>query len=312
MVKKITLSIFLLLLIHQTRSQCTGVDFEEQNGIAVIEIESENETGNWNFENSVSGFTGTGYFAFRGSSDYFNSPGNSVINYTLKVNNPGIYRVVWRNKIGTGTETTEHNDSWLRANDAFDFFARRNGVTKYPNGGSFKKSAQIVNGSSANNWMKVYSNTIAWNWTTETSDNEGLWPYVEFTSPGNYVIQVSGRSRGHFIDRLVLYDETEYTLAQATNLSRDETICGTLSTDNNIDSDNGLKIYPNPATTKITLSSTIAMDKVEIYDITGKVVKSQLLGKSVAEVSVSGLSRGVYLLSISSQRGKTNKKLVIN
>ncbi len=224
---KITLLICLqALFLYHTNAQCDGADFEEINGIAVFEIESINLGSGWNKETGVSGFTGDSFVAWRGSNN-FNSPGAGATSYKVKINSPGVYRFQWRNKVGIGTNSTEHNDSWLRFPDAYDFFAQKGTSIKYPRGGKFIKSNTITNGSSANGWMKAYlSGTSGWTWTTFTSDNDTHKIYAEFTSPGVYTIQISGRSNGHFIDRMVLYKESSYSESSATNTSRNETSCG--------------------------------------------------------------------------------------
>ncbi len=225
---KITPLLFLfILLFFETSAQCNGADFEEQNGIVVIEMESGNLPSGWNRETGTAGYTGTSFIAWRGS-DYFGSPGNGLIEYKVKINSPGIYRFQWRNKVGIGSDGTEHNDSWLKFPDAFDFFAQNGNSIKYPVGGSFKKSNVTVMGNSSGGWMKIYNSggASSFNWTSFTSDNDGHKVYAEFTTAGTYTIQVSGRSNGHFIDRMVLYKESSYSESSSTDISRVETTCG--------------------------------------------------------------------------------------
>lgn len=217
---------FILLLPFQVNAQCDGADFQETNGIAVIETEAVSYPSGWQKETSASGYTGSGYLAWRGSN-YFGSPGNAVITYKVKINSPGVYRFQWHNKVGIGSNGTEHNDSWLRIPDAYDFFAQQGSSIKYPQGGKFRKSNKVVEGSSGNGWMKIYNSGGAsnFNWTSYTSDNDAHKVYAEFTSSGVYTIQVSARSQGHFIDRIVLYKENQYSESSATNTSRATTNC---------------------------------------------------------------------------------------
>lgn len=223
---KITLFLFLTsLFISQTRAQCDGAQFEEQSGIAVIEAESPSLPAGWNKETASNPYTGSSYIAWRGA-DSFNNPGNGTINYKVRINSTGTYRFVWRSKVGIIASTnpsTEHNDSWLKI-QASDFFGLKSGRRIYPKGSGKSPNPE---GAGGDGWFKVYSSgTTNWTWSTNTSDNQGYQVYATFNSPGVYTIQVSGRSRGHFIDRMVLYKESSYTASAAQSLSRAQTNCG--------------------------------------------------------------------------------------
>jgi len=224
---KLLLCVLLLTVFFQKNgmAQC-GADFEENGGIAVIEVESVSSLSNgWRIESSVSGASGNRFLAWRGN-DSFNSPGNGTISYKVRINTAGTYRFVWRNRIGiiaNSKPTTEHNDAWLRIPDADNFFARRSGSTIYPKGSGRTPNP---NGAGSGGWFKVYTNTINWNWTTNTSDNDPHQIFATFNSPGVYTIQISGRSKGHFIDRMVLFQENKVSLSSATSLNRVETRCG--------------------------------------------------------------------------------------
>ena len=126
----------------------------------------------------------------------------------------------------TGTSTTDSNDSWLKIPDADDFFAKNGTSIKYPKGGKFVQSNVVVEGSSTNGWMKVYcSGTTAWTWSCRTSDSDAHEIYATFNKAGAYTVQISARSKGHAVDRFVLFQDSKYTVAQATNKALAETRC---------------------------------------------------------------------------------------
>ncbi len=204
---------------------CAGAKFEEQNGIVVIEVESQPGDNGWLEENTLNEFTGFSYYIWNGGNN-FNSPGNGLLEYEVKINTPGTYRFQWHSKITHGTDPTESNDSWLRIPGADDFFAKNGNSIKYPKGGKFVQSDVVVNGSSSGGWMKVYSSgTTSWTWSTRTSDNDAHQIYATFNNPGVYTIQVSGRSNNHALDRMVLYLEGDYTQAEATSKDRNQMLC---------------------------------------------------------------------------------------
>lgn len=220
-----TTLVFLLSLFSFSFIQVQAQCFVENNGIAVIEAENTNIPSGWNQETSLGSFTGNSYLIWRGSNA-FNSPGSlGVITYSVQINNPGKYRFIWRNAIGviaSSIPNTEHNDSWLKINSNL-FYGERSGGKVWPVGsGNFP----TPEGSSGNGYFKIYTNTIGWSWSTQTSDNDPHAIYAEFNSPGTYTIQVAARSNGHVIDRLVLYKESIYSASQAQNLSLAQTSCG--------------------------------------------------------------------------------------
>ncbi len=219
---KIT-SLLLLSIIslYQINAQCSGADFEERNGIAIMEMESK-ASGSWRKE-TISGASANSALTYRGSNS-FSTPGRSIITYNVRINSAGTYRFSWRNKISiiaSHNASTEHNDTWLKIGAA-DFYGQRGSHRVYP-GGSGK--SPVANGNTSGGWFKIYTNTINWSWSTFTSDHDPHNIYARFSSPGVYSIQISGRSQGHTIDRMVLHKESNYTTAQAQSLSRGATSC---------------------------------------------------------------------------------------
>ena len=73
-------------------------------------------------------------------------------------------------------------------------------------------------------------------------------------------------------------------------------------------------VYPNPAKNYVTISNTTdaLLNATEIVDLNGRVVKTQKIANvSEAEINVSDLAKGVYMMNISTDRGSLTKKLVI-
>jgi len=201
--------------------------FAEQDNLLVIEMESADSLpGNWPVESSgFSGSTGSGYLRYDGSN-HFNNPGIDTVEYPIRIENPGTYRFQWRSIVGQGTNTTEHNDSWLKI-EADAFFAEKGGSTLCPKGFNSAEndcSGGSPNGSGADGWFKVYRSggpADAWSWSTNTSDNDGHSIFARFDSPGLYSILIAGRSAEHVIDRMVMY-QPPVTTGQATDAGNPE------------------------------------------------------------------------------------------
>lgn len=94
------------------------------------------------------------------------------------------------------------------------------------------------------------------------------------------------------------------------NLNFDVLISDVAEHDNN----RLLTIFPNPASDIITLNidtknnSALTMD---IYTITGELVRAETLKQNQQQVTISDLSNGIYLVSIKSNELTETKKLVI-
>ncbi|GAB1857219.1 hypothetical protein MHTCC0001_20550 [Flavobacteriaceae bacterium MHTCC 0001] len=273
-----------VVTVSTSTSNC-GADFEEVNGLVVIEAENMNNvsTTQWTPKTNVAGFTGASYLSWDGSNN-FATPGTGLITATIRINDPGEYRFQWRSKVGLGTSSTEHNDSWLRFPDADDFFGRKPaGSVVYPTG-----SGKTPNpaGSGADGWFKIYlSGTTDWTWNTATSDNDAHQIYVQFDNPGTYTIEISGRSKDHLIDRIVMFKNS---VANPTALTQTETPC----TGGNINV-TGVSVTPT-ATTLTSVGATIDLTAtVSPSNATNKGVSWSSSNTSVATVNSSGLVTAV-------------------
>ena len=69
-----------------------------------------------------------------------------------------------------------------------------------------------------------------------------------------------------------------------------------------------IKVYPNPASDVINMSSTIPIDRVELYSILGdKIMESS----NYQNINVSHIKSGMYLLKASSGNNSITEKIVI-
>lgn len=186
-------------------------DYAESSGIVVMYPENFTAPANWQVATTIAGYTNTGYLRYAGTNN-FNTPGIDTISISIRITTTGVYRFQWRNKVGQGTSSTDFNDSWLRFNDASEFFAADSTDHTidviYPFGSG---QTPNPNGAGADNWFKVYlSGTTGWTWSTWTSDNDAHAIYIQFDNPGTYTMEISGRSFDHLIDRIHLYHVSAY------------------------------------------------------------------------------------------------------
>jgi len=74
--------------------------------------------------------------------------------------------------------------------------------------------------------------------------------------------------------------------------------------------DANLQISPNPVRDKLFITSTYSIEKVEIYDFSGKLimVNSQLSNENA--INISSLPKGIYLVKVYAHQGIIAKKFV--
>ena len=77
------------------------------------------------------------------------------------------------------------------------------------------------------------------------------------------------------------------------------------------ESESLLKIYPNPANQIININGNQIIEKVEIFDIHGKLIKNfSLLNSENRSINISSLVTGIYILRIHSKNHFSNHKII--
>ncbi len=78
---------------------------------------------------------------------------------------------------------------------------------------------------------------------------------------------------------------------------------------------NNFAMYPNPAKNVLNISGNagLSIDNVLITDLNGRIVKDLKVGDvSASEINVSDLTSGMYLITVSSAKGKGTSKFMKN
>lgn len=69
-------------------------------------------------------------------------------------------------------------------------------------------------------------------------------------------------------------------------------------------------LYPNPATDQLFIESTIPIDRLRIFDVSGKeVYLSNTVGN---QISITSLSKGLYFMEVISENGRLVKRIIKN
>ncbi len=188
------------LKIEFVPSPCPGNGFIEENGLLVIEAEALSEySGGWEIKSSISGASNGSYIEYTGSDNMSGPNAASTLEFPITITTPGTYRFKWRSRNGEeATAFDQENDTWLNIECDF-YYGVVNGITT-PLSDDYAKV-----------WIQSLSN---WSWDCYGEHGlNGMALYARFNEPGEYTINIAGRSRGHVIDRIVLYQADQESLA---------------------------------------------------------------------------------------------------
>ena len=189
---------FLSFALLNTGVVAAETVFVEQNGRLIVEIESVAEVSDWHETVEFPGYTGSAaYLWSRSGTTGARNADSGAITYHFTINTPGNYEFRWRSRIGEGTNGTEANDSWVR----------------FPTGSNVDGEHPL------NGWTKGFMNQVnAWSWRTVTVDHVGEVIRQHFAA-GDHTLQIAGRSKGHVLDRFVLYkyDQVNFNDGVFTN-----------------------------------------------------------------------------------------------
>ena len=170
----------LLLCMHAVAADT----FVESDGFVYFEAEDAQFGGDWVLGTVLDHFSGDGYLEWNGP-DLFNpaDAGRDTIAYQFEITTAGNYELRWRTRIAQGDSNTESNDSYVR----------------FPTGVNVDGEEPFYG------WQKVFmGHHGAWFWDAKVNDHAGA-NVRQFFSAGTHVMEVSGRSNGHAIDKIALY-----------------------------------------------------------------------------------------------------------
>ena len=75
-----------------------------------------------------------------------------------------------------------------------------------------------------------------------------------------------------------------------------------------------MKIYPNPATEKITLAISnmgkMQTGTLQLYTLNGQLIQTRLLSEAQVDISLVGLSKGTYILIVQINETTENWKII--
>lgn len=75
----------------------------------------------------------------------------------------------------------------------------------------------------------------------------------------------------------------------------------------------GIAIYPNPTTdfVQVSIKGNVSEASINIYDVSGKLVKSLRTNSQITTISVKGLSKGLYFVNIQNDKQNSVSKIIV-
>ena len=164
--------------------------FLEDNGLLVMEMESQTPVDDWELQTDIAGFTGNGFFRWEGPNLFGNPGAQGVMSYPFRIENPGTYQMRFRNHRDGDVAFDAENDVWAKLDNE--------------------------------NWIKVFSGMQGqWNWASNFDFGKGNRPSASYVlSAGDHTFTISGRSNGFRIDRVIFYEPSLTSAGQAQNTSQ--------------------------------------------------------------------------------------------
>ncbi|WP_394758986.1 CotH kinase family protein [Flavobacterium sp.] len=181
-----------------------------------------------------------------------------------------------------------------------------------------------------------YNSTISGNSSLYLAANSVVFQAQNgFTPFGQYTRNLSNKSQkivladafGNIIDTVEYFDTAPWPTApdgngsylQLIDTSLNNNLASnwfannvTLSVPNFNYSNSIIAIYPNPASNLITINSSNTINKIEIIDIYGKLVKIITLNENEIKTDISSFSKGIYFIKIYDENDIKTEKLIKN
>lgn len=163
----------------------------ESNGLLVVEAEDLLPSPGWELRQDASGHTGEGYIAWT-LPRQGRPAGEGVLRLGFRITTPGNYQFLWRTRLPDpssrpDTRDPDGNDTWVR------FLSGADVPGHATMGGEWRKVA-------------LFDHPTGWSWSTHADPGKPHpdTPVCRRLEAGIHVLELSGRSHGHQLDRLVL------------------------------------------------------------------------------------------------------------
>lgn len=87
--------------------------------------------------------------------------------------------------------------------------------------------------------------------------------------------------------------------------------CGVFLEVNETDNDTEISIYPNPSSGIFTVSSSLSLSSIEVYNVLGEKVYSSLITNNQTTINLSQAPKGIYFVRVTAEGKSYSQKVVI-
>jgi uncharacterized repeat protein (TIGR01451 family) len=99
----------------------------------------------------------------------------------------------------------------------------------------------------------------------------------------------------------------DYNAPIATN---DAITTFALLSNGQFEKDNSIRVYPNPAKNSIAISADYNLQSIQLYDVQGRLLETQLNQTMAATIDISKRANGIYFIKVTSQKGSSVAKII--
>lgn len=174
------------------------------------------------------------------------------------------------------------------------------------------QSGGIRSGSLNPNAGTSYATLAAWR-TATSRDDHSVQVAPVFVSATDLHLDVNNNplieSAGTPIATITTDIDCQLRNTVNPTIGADEISVGTLGT-NNFALSEKIRFYPNPVKSILNIENDSPISKVEVFNLTGQVVLNQTVNTKSAQINLSNLSSGIYLVRISYKNNIETFKII--
>ncbi|MFM7565550.1 MAG: T9SS type A sorting domain-containing protein, partial [Flavobacteriales bacterium] len=75
--------------------------------------------------------------------------------------------------------------------------------------------------------------------------------------------------------------------------------------------ENGIVISPNPATTVLNVAAKSDIQTISMFDVNGRLVQTTTVNGVATSLNVAGMTKGLYLISVTSNKGIYTQRVIL-
>ncbi len=233
-------------------------------------------------------------------------PANPLPDTTITCNSTAYFEIS-----GAGYnvfEWWEYDDQWqeMNNNNDFDYTVMDNGYDPYLVVEAQNAHGCILRDTTLIDFGGSFTFSLGPDVTTMST------PYI-LTAPAGYADYMWQPFEPN-TNTVAVYNTTTYTLTidNGQGCTHTDVITITIlpTTIENSTAIATVNVFPNPANDHLTVQSTSTISQVNIYDLDGRLISTNAYNTTAAEVNISELPEGCYILEALTQEGTVRSRLV--